>query len=68
MSEALSQDQEKALSLHNDKRREKDLEPLTWDDDLANQATQYAQYLADIGELQHSSGDQRPDQGENLAA
>lgn len=40
---------------------------LVWDDNLATQATAYAQHLVDQNQgLQHSSGDQRPNQGENL--
>ena len=56
-----------ALRIHNDARAGQNLEALVWDDDLAKQATEYAQYLADanIG-LEHSSGPHDPDQGENL--
>lgn len=56
-----------ALRIHNDARAGQNLEALVWDDDLAKQATEYAQYLADanIG-LEHSSGPHDPDQGESL--
>ncbi|KAI0097262.1 glycoside hydrolase family 128 protein [Nemania sp. FL0031] len=64
---ALSQDQQKALNAHNDKRKAKGLKPLAWDNQLAQNATTYAKHLAQIGKLEHSSGDQRPNQGENLA-
>ncbi|KAH6643332.1 CAP domain-containing protein [Truncatella angustata] len=64
---ALSQDQQKALDAHNNKRKGKGLQPLAWDAQLANNATAYAQHLAKIGKMEHSSGDQRPNQGENLA-
>ncbi|RYC64356.1 hypothetical protein CHU98_g1845 [Xylaria longipes] len=64
---ALSQDQENALNAHNEKRKAKGLNPLIWDSQLAKNAEEYAKHLAQIGKLQHSSGDQRPDQGENLA-
>ncbi|KAI1758130.1 glycoside hydrolase family 128 protein [Xylaria castorea] len=64
---ALSQDQQKALNAHNEKRKAKGLNPLAWDNQLAKNAEAYAKHLAQIGKLQHSSGDQRPNQGENLA-
>ncbi|KAI0107984.1 glycoside hydrolase family 128 protein [Hypoxylon sp. NC0597] len=64
---ALGPDQQKALDLHNNKRKAKGLKPLAWDNQLANNATTYAKHLAAIGKLEHSSGDQRPNQGENLA-
>ncbi|KAI1737477.1 glycoside hydrolase family 128 protein [Xylaria scruposa] len=64
---ALTQDQQKALNAHNDKRKAKGLKPLAWDNQLAKNAEEYAKHLAQIGKLQHSSGDQRPNQGENLA-
>lgn len=64
---ALGPDQQKALNAHNNKRKEKSLQLLTWDTQLATNATKYAQHLAKIGKLEHSSGDQRPNQGENLA-
>ncbi|KAI0483595.1 glycoside hydrolase family 128 protein [Xylaria cf. heliscus] len=64
---ALSTDQQKALNAHNEKRKAKGLKPLVWDNQLAKNAEAYAKHLAQIGKLQHSSGDQRPNQGENLA-
>ncbi|KAI8964540.1 glycoside hydrolase family 128 protein [Daldinia sp. FL1419] len=64
---ALSPDQQKALDLHNNKRRGKGLPSLAWDNQLAKNAEDYAKHLAQIGRLEHSSGDQRPNQGENLA-
>jgi uncharacterized protein YkwD len=63
----LTADQQKALDMHNQKRKGKNLKPLTWDAGLAQQATKYAEHLAKIGKLQHSPGNQRPNQGENLA-
>lgn len=39
---------------------------LVWDDQLANNAKAWAEHLAQIGQMVHSSGDQRPGQGENL--
>ncbi|KAI1649251.1 glycoside hydrolase family 128 protein [Daldinia loculata] len=64
---ALGPDQQKALDIHNNKRKGKGLKPLAWDNQLAKNAENYAKHLAQIGKLQHSSGDQRPNQGENLA-
>ncbi|KAI1409883.1 glycoside hydrolase family 128 protein [Hypoxylon sp. FL1857] len=64
---ALGPDQQKALDAHNNKRKAKGLKPLVWDNQLAKNATDYAKHLAAIGKLEHSSGDQRPNQGENLA-
>jgi uncharacterized protein YkwD len=64
----LSGDQQKALDMHNSKRKAKGLKPLAWDANLAAQATKYAQHLAKLSKMQHSTGDQRPNQGENLAA
>ncbi|KAI0863948.1 glycoside hydrolase family 128 protein [Xylaria cubensis] len=66
-SSALTQDQQKALNAHNEKRKAKGVKPLAWDNQLAKNAEEYAKHLAQIGKLQHSSGDQRPNQGENLA-
>lgn len=63
----LTEDQQKALNAHNEKRKAKGLKPLTWDNQLAKNAGEYAKHLAQIGKLEHSSGDQRPNQGENLA-
>ncbi|KAK8044049.1 hypothetical protein PG993_004073 [Apiospora rasikravindrae] len=65
---AISQDAQKALNLHNNKRKGKGLKALAWDDKLAANATAYAKVLAQKGKMEHSPGDQRPGQGENLAA
>ncbi|KAL7624219.1 hypothetical protein AAE478_005778 [Parahypoxylon ruwenzoriense] len=65
---ALSPDQQEALKIHNNKRGQKGVKPLAWDNKLARDAETYAKHLAQIGRLEHSSGDQRPNQGENLAA
>ncbi|KAI5863990.1 glycoside hydrolase family 128 protein [Durotheca rogersii] len=64
---ALSPDQQKALDAHNAKRRGKGVPALAWDGQLAKNAQDYANHLARIGRLEHSRGDQRPNQGENLA-
>ncbi|KAI4232451.1 MAG: hypothetical protein LQ349_005002 [Xanthoria aureola] len=69
----MSDNQKKALEIHNQARRDASNSSghgrpdLVWDDNLATQATAYAQHLVDQNQgLQHSSGDQRPNQGENL--
>lgn len=64
---ALGPDQQNALNSHNNKRKSKGLNPLAWDNQLAKNAEAYAKHLAQIGKLEHSPGDQRPNQGENLA-
>ncbi|KAK6821825.1 hypothetical protein PG987_014650 [Apiospora arundinis] len=65
---AISQDAQKALNLHNNKRKGKGLKALVWDDQLAKNATAYAKVLAQKGKMEHSPGSSRPNQGENLAA
>ncbi|KAL8690836.1 MAG: hypothetical protein Q9218_003816 [Villophora microphyllina] len=69
----MSDDQNNALRIHNDARNDASSSSghprpsLTWDDNLAAQATAYAQDLASANQgLQHSTSDQRPNQGENL--
>ncbi|KAI0811692.1 glycoside hydrolase family 128 protein [Xylaria sp. FL0064] len=64
---ALGPDKQEALDAHNHKRRAKGLKPLAWDNQLAQYAEAYAEHLAKIGKLEHSSGDSRPNQEENLA-
>ena len=60
-------DQQSALDLHNQARSQVGVPPLTWDDTLAANATAYAHVLAQTpGQLTHSDGSTRPDQGENL--
>ena len=54
------------LSVHNAERAAVGVNPLTWSDALASDAAQWAQRLAQIETLQHSTPDQRPGQGENL--
>ncbi|CAJ2507690.1 Uu.00g088760.m01.CDS01 [Anthostomella pinea] len=63
----LGPDQQNALNAHNQKRKGKGLPALAWDSQLASNAESYAKHLAQIGKLEHSAGDQRPNQGENLA-
>ena len=53
------------LAAHNSYRKEVGVRPLTWSDDLASHAQEWADYLASLGgeELQHS---ENTDEGENL--
>lgn len=67
LARALGNDENEALRLHNQARASKSLPSLTWDDNLANNARAWAQELVRRGKMEHSSGDQRPNQGENLA-
>lgn len=64
---ALTGDQTKALKIHNDGRKTKGCPALTWDAGLAQHAQQWANHLAKIDKLEHSTGAQRPGEGENLA-
>ncbi|KAK5011313.1 hypothetical protein LTR28_004030 [Elasticomyces elasticus] len=59
----MNEDQTAALSIHNSARAAHGLRELQWDQNLADAATQYAQYLASIGRMQHSEGSGA---GENL--
>jgi cysteine-rich secretory family protein len=62
-SSGLSSDAQKALDAHNAARSEVNHPALSWDDGLEADALAWAQNLANIGSLTHSSG---TGQGENL--
>lgn len=63
----LNADQQHGLDVQNNGRKGKGLAHLQWDDNLAREAQKWADNLAkNIGHMQHSTGDQRPNQGENL--
>ncbi|KAG8157100.1 hypothetical protein KVR01_013090 [Diaporthe batatas] len=64
---ALNGDQTKALKIHNDGRKTKGCPALKWDSTLAQHAQTWANHLAKIDKMEHSKGDQRPGEGENLA-
>ncbi|KAI9789738.1 MAG: hypothetical protein M1835_001463 [Candelina submexicana] len=72
---ALSQEQTAALNLHNNARAKHCPAPntcdLQWDPTLEQHAKAWAEHLAQIGtditKNSHSSGDQRPGEGENLS-
>ena len=60
----MSQDEmQELLLLHNQARKEFGSQPLTWSDELAAGAQQWAQHLAGNGLFEHSNGPY----GENLA-
>ena len=64
---ALSNDENEALRLHNEARAKKGLPALAWDATLASHALAWAKSNAANNKMEHSSGDQRPNEGENLA-
>ncbi|KAG9495191.1 hypothetical protein J7337_013426 [Fusarium musae] len=64
---ALSSDKKEALRRHNVARSKVKVKSLVWDTKLESAATAYAKKLAKAGKLKHSSGSDRPNQGENLA-
>ncbi|CAG9945851.1 unnamed protein product [Clonostachys rosea f. rosea IK726] len=59
----LSDDQQKALDAHNAARAAVGNSPLTWDDSLSSDAQSWANTIATLASLTHSSGS---GQGENL--
>lgn len=56
------------LAVQNGERLGLGLEPLQWDDNLAQAAQQWANYLALSGRFEHSPENHRAPQGENLWA
>ena len=59
--------EEEGLAAHNRYREVHEAKPMRLDSSMTQQARAYAQRLARMGTLQHSSSSERPDQGENLA-
>ena len=55
------------LAAHNKYRKIHNAKPMRLDRSLTQQARAYAQRLARTGTFQHSSSNERPGQGENLA-
>jgi hypothetical protein len=51
------------LNAHNSYRSQVGVPPLTWSDDLARQAQEWAKYLSDTGKFEHSGAN---GQGENI--
>lgn len=64
---ALNKDETEALRLHNAARSKKKLKALVWDSKLQADALKWAKELVKKKKLEHSSGNQRTGQGENLA-
>lgn len=63
---ALTRDALGALKGHNYVRNKLHLPLLTWNTTLARDAQVWANHLAKIDQLVHSTSDQRPGEGENL--
>lgn len=59
--------EQEALSLHNQFRRIHDAPPMKLNAEMSQLAASYAEKLAQISKLQHSSGEERNGDGENLA-
>ena len=55
------------LAAHNKYRKIHNAKPMRLDRSMTQQANNNAQRLASTGTFQHSSGTERPSQGENLA-
>ncbi|CAH3041090.1 Golgi-associated plant pathogenesis-related protein 1-like [Pocillopora damicornis] len=62
-----SQQEVNGLKEHNRFRAIHDAPPMTLDREMCNSAAQWAKYIAEQGSLEHSTEDQRPEQGENLS-
>lgn len=58
----------RVLAVQNSERFGLGLEPLQWDDNLAQAAKQWADYLAQSGRFEHSPENHAAPQGENLWA
>ena len=67
ISNAAASFEEEGLAAHNEYRAIHDAPAMKLDPRMSQQAAAYAQRLARMGSLQHSSSSERPDQGENLA-
>ena len=59
--------EKEGLAAHNKYRKIHAAKAMKLDSTMSQQAKAYAQRLAGIGRLQHSSKSERPGQGENLA-
>jgi len=55
-----------ALKVHNDARKEVDVQPLVWSENLEIDAKKYADYLASKDIFKHSGSLKEINQGENL--
>jgi uncharacterized protein YkwD len=59
---------ERILAAHNQERLELGLEPLNWNAALADDAQQWADYLASSGQFEHAPENPYAPEGENLWA
>ena len=63
----MTPDQQQGLNIQNNGRKNKGLQALEWDEQLHQEAQKWAQHLAtQVGHMQHSTSEERPNQGENL--
>ena len=53
--------------MHNQFRSLHGVPPMTWADDLANEAQSWAEKMAQARTLQHASKSERKEAGENIA-
>jgi hypothetical protein len=60
--------EQRILAAHNHERLGLGLQPLTWNDGLAQSAEQWADYLAATGRFEHAPENHGDPQGENLWA
>lgn len=65
-NDPVNEHKDEILAAHNGYRAELQISDLVWDDDLATHAQAWAQSLADANKFEHSPGDTRPGEGENL--
>ncbi len=59
---------QRILAVHNQEREQLGLQPLNWNDDLAQAAQRWADYLATTGRFEHAPEDPAAPEGENLWA
>ena len=62
-----SQQEVNGLNEHNRFRGIHNAPPMTLDREMCDSAAQWAKYIAELGSLEHSTEDKRPNQGENLS-
>lgn len=65
-SQPPNEDAKEALAIQNNERKLHGCPPLVWDAKLSEDALGWAIHLASIEKMVHSTGDQRPGEGENL--
>lgn len=60
--------QQEALTAHNDYRTRHDAPPMTLNQTMSTSAAEWAKHLGENDLFEHSSADERENQGENIAA